>query len=82
MNATVTVKVKSEDYFVGPCDNGMLRLGLYDVCAFDVPSNHPMFATFESLLSSKNFVLDAEAAFDACFSNPAMSPIAAIRNAK
>jgi hypothetical protein len=67
------ITIKSADYFAGRCDNGMIRLGMYGVCAFDVPAHHAMFLTFESLLASGNFEAEAEEAFDACYANPVMS---------
>jgi hypothetical protein len=79
MNAIANITVKSADYFAGRVDNGSIRLGMVDLCAFDVPAHHRMFATFEALLSSDNFEVDAENAFDACYANPAMSGNALIR---
>lgn len=59
---TTTLISKNEDYFLFNLDNGGVRFGMYDICAFDFPADHAECDRVKAL------TLDAaEAAFDAFY---------------
>lgn len=53
MNARTTKIIdENADYFIADLNNGGVRLGMFDVCAFDFPAGHAEYAKLKSLVLS------------------------------
>ena len=61
---TTTLIAKNEDFFLFNLDNGGVRFGMYDICAFDFPVDHAECERVKALTLEA-----AEEAFDAFYVN-------------
>ena len=60
--ATTNIIAKNAEYFIADLNNGGVRIGMFDVCAFDFPASHAEYAKVKAL-----DLADAEELFDAYY---------------
>lgn len=53
---------QNSDYFFADLENGGVRIGMFDVCAFDFPADHVEYSNVKAASLD-----DAEALFDAFY---------------
>lgn len=59
MTKTTNIIAENTEYFIADLDNGGVRIGMFDVCAFDFPADHAEYAAVKAAGLG-----DAEALFD------------------
>lgn len=59
MTKTTNIIAQNADYFIADLDNGGVRVGMFDVCAFDFPAGHAEYASVKAAS-----LAEAETLFD------------------